>query len=434
VNIVQITPGAGGMYCGNCFRDNALVAELRAMGHSTLMIPLYLPMTLDEPDQSNGVPIFFGGISVYLEQKSSLFRRLPDWLRNVLASPRLLKWASGSAAKTRPEELGEITLSMLRGEEGNQVAELEQLVTWLRGQPKPDVIFLSNALLAGMARRLRDELQAPVICMLQGEDGFLDSLPPKFRDLCWKTLAERSEAITHFIAPSRYFGQRMGDRLHLKADRWSVVFNGIHLNGFVPSRNVGETSAPVIGYFARMCREKGLHTLIDAFVELRSKYGHANLRLHVGGGKGPGDEAFVEEQVRKLEANICEGFVDFFPNLTRSEKQIFFSGLTLFSVPALYGEAFGLYVVESLAAGVPVVQPGHAAFPELVESTGGGVIYDVERPGDLAKQLDALLRDPVRRAELGKRGKTAIEQNFTARAMARNIVRCVERIGDVVGR
>jgi hypothetical protein len=176
MNIVQITPGAGGMYCGNCFRDNALVAELRAMGHSTLMVPLYLPMTLDEPDQSNGVPIFFGGISVYLEQKSSLFRRLPDWLRNVLASPRLLKWASGSAAKTRPEDLGEIALSMLRGEEGNQVAELEQLVEWLRGQPKPDVIFLSNALLAGMAKRLRDELQAPVICMLQGEDGFLDSL------------------------------------------------------------------------------------------------------------------------------------------------------------------------------------------------------------------------------------------------------------------
>src|SRR5574342_182875 len=104
MNIVQITPGAGGMYCGNCFRDNALVAELRRLGHSTLMVPLYLPLTLDEDDKSAGTPIFFGGINVYLDQKSGLFRRAPAWLHRCLASPTLLKWASNRAAKTRPED------------------------------------------------------------------------------------------------------------------------------------------------------------------------------------------------------------------------------------------------------------------------------------------------------------------------------------------
>ena len=154
MNIVQITAGAGGMFCGICFRDNAVVAALRKMGHQVLMVPLYLPLTLDEEDQSAGTPIFFSGVNVYLEQKSAFFRNAPKWLHNLLASRKLLDWAGSKAAKTRPEDLGDLTLSMLRGEEGNQARELNELVGWLKRQPNPDVICLSNALLAGMARGL----------------------------------------------------------------------------------------------------------------------------------------------------------------------------------------------------------------------------------------------------------------------------------------
>src|SRR3989454_7577507 len=105
MNIIQITPGAGTMYCGNCFRDNALVAALRKLGHEVLMVPLYLPLTLDEEDQSAGNPIFFSGINVYLEQKSALFRETPAWFHDLLAARPLLKLAAGKAAKTRPEDL-----------------------------------------------------------------------------------------------------------------------------------------------------------------------------------------------------------------------------------------------------------------------------------------------------------------------------------------
>src|SRR5438128_6555107 len=142
MNIVQITPGAGGMFCGNCLRDNALVAALRKFGHQVLMVPLYLPMTLDEEDQSAGTPIFFNGVNVYLEQKSPFFRHAPGWLHRVFASPWLLRWAAGRAARTRAEELGDLTISMLRGEEGNQSRELNELIGWLQGQPHPGVICL----------------------------------------------------------------------------------------------------------------------------------------------------------------------------------------------------------------------------------------------------------------------------------------------------
>src|SRR6266496_5096440 len=105
MNIIQITPGAGAMYCGNCFRDNALVSALRKLGHDALMVPLYLPLTLDEEDQSAGTPIFFSGINVYLQQKSPLFRQAPGWFHNLLASRNLLNWAAGTAAKTRAADL-----------------------------------------------------------------------------------------------------------------------------------------------------------------------------------------------------------------------------------------------------------------------------------------------------------------------------------------
>src|SRR5947208_15502134 len=183
MNIIQLTPGAGAMFCGNCFRDNALVAALRRMGHSITMVPLYLPLTLDEEDQSAQSPIFFGGISVYLEQQSKLFRGAPDWMHSLLASRPLLHWAAGKAAKTRAQDLGELTLSMLRGEEGNQARDLEELIKWLATAPEePEVICLSNALLAGFARRLKSDLRVPLVCTLQGEDSFLDSLPVSARE------------------------------------------------------------------------------------------------------------------------------------------------------------------------------------------------------------------------------------------------------------
>lgn len=232
MRLYQLTPGAGAMYCGGCLRDNALVAALRKLGHEALMVPLYLPLTLDEEDQSAGTPVFFGGISVYLEQKTALFRGAPGWLHDLFASRPLLVWAAGKAAKTRPADLGELTLSMLRGEAGNQAREIETLSVWLKTQPKPDMLSLSNALLIGMVRRLKAELRIPVACALQGEDTFLDALPESHRAACWQTLAERAADVDLFIAPSRYFGDLMRERLGLPADRVRVVHNGINLDGY----------------------------------------------------------------------------------------------------------------------------------------------------------------------------------------------------------
>jgi glycosyltransferase involved in cell wall biosynthesis len=429
MNIVQITPGAGGMYCGGCFRDNALVAALRQQGHQTLMVPLYLPLTLDEPDQSAGTPIFFGGINVYLDEKFAFFRSAPRWLHNLLSSPFLLRWASGRAAKTRAADVGELTLSMIRGEEGNQARELADLIAWLKTQPKPDVICLSNALLVGFARKLKEELRVPIVCLLAGEDTFLDGLPSAFRNAGWQILSERCADVDLFLPPSRYYAELMSRRLALREGQARVLPNGINLNGYSGRQAGAEAqSPPVLGYFARMCREKGLDTLVDAYLLLKKRDASRDLHLHIGGGCGPGDQGLVTEQRNKLEGAGVLADVKFFPNVDHADKLAFFQNLTVFSTPALYGEAFGLYVIEALAAGVPVVQPRHAAFPEVIEATGGGVLC---APGDataLADGIESLLRDPRRAVELGRAGRQAVEQQFSIERMAANLVKALEPV------
>lgn len=424
MNIVQITPGAGGMYCGGCFRDNALVAALRKQGHETLMVPLYLPLTLDEADQSAGTPTFFGGINVYLEQKSALFRKAPKWLHSLLASPALLKWASKYSARTRAADVGDLMLSMLRGEEGNQARELSDLIAWLKTQPKPDVICLSNALLVGMARKLKAELNCAVTCLLGGEDAFLDGLPPSVRETAWKTLSDRCRDVDLFLPPTRYFGDLMSRRLALRTNQVRVVPNGINLAGYQPAE---PQSPPVLGYFARMCREKGLDTLVDAYLLLKKRDAGKNLRLHVGGGCGPTDEPFVEAQRRKLREAGAMDDAQFFPNVDHAGKIAFLRSLTIFSTPALYGEAFGLYVIEALAAGVPIVQPRHAAFPELLEATGGGVLCEPGDPKSLADGIESLLRDPKRARDLGAAGRDVVAREFSIETVATKTLSAFEQ-------
>lgn len=412
------------MFCGNCFRDNALVGALRRQGHSVLMVPLYLPLTLDEKDETNGIPIFFNGVNVYLEQRSEWFRKAPAWLHRLSASPALLNFAAGRAAKTRAADLGDITLSMIRGEEGNQARELEQLLEFLKTQPKPDILCLSNALLAGLARRIKAELKIPVACVLQGEDTFLDSLPDSHRALTWKALAERCADIDVFIPPTRYFGDLMREHLHLPPERVRVIFDGINMEGYGSvEAKIEEPQVPVLGYFARMCREKGLDALIEAFIILKERKRVPELKLKVGGGCGPADEPLVNALRERIQERGFLGDVEFFPNVDRAGKIAFLRSLSVFSVPALYGEAFGLYVIEALASGVPVVQPRHAAFPELIEMSRGGVLCEPGDPNDLADAIEPLLLDPQKARALGEAGRKSVHEKFNAEQMARETVR-----------
>jgi glycosyltransferase involved in cell wall biosynthesis len=412
MRILQLTPGTGNFYCGSCLRDNALVRGLRAKGHEVLMVPLYLPLVTDEPPENEDAPIFLGGISMFLEQKLPAFRHMPEWLNRILSSSMLLRMAANLAGMTSATQLGEATVAMLQSEPNQQAQEVERLIAWLRKQHPPDVICMSNSLLGGLARRLKEEFKVPIVCSLQGEDSFLDALPEPFRAQAWELLGKRCTEMDRFIAVSQYFADSMRTRLGLPAGKVTVIYPGIAMDGFKQAS--ARPNPPVLAYLARIHPSKGLGTLADAFLKLKEWNRVPGLRLRVAGAMAGKDAQFAATIHHRLSRISNE--VEFLPNLDRGKKLEFLSSATVFSVPATYGEAFGIYLLEAWAAGVPVVQPRHAAFPELLARTGGGLLCEPDNPTALAEAIQQLLLDPAKASQLGEAGRKGVQQ-FTAETM-----------------
>ncbi len=431
MKIAHLTAGTGNFHCGNCHRDNTLVHALRAEGHDAFIVPLYLPLVLDEPAASPEAPIFAGGINMFLQQKVALFRHTPRWVDRAFDATGLLRFVSRFAGMTRASDLGEMTVETLRGTENNQAKEWHRLVEWL-APLRPDVVAFSNGLLAGQAAGIRKSLGCRVVCTLHGEDSFLDSLPEPHRTEAWKGLAATAAHVDRFIGVSRYYAELMERRLGLGAGAVTVVRNGVSLDELTPASDAPE--APTIGYLARMCHAKGLHLLIDAFILLKQRGNLPNLRLRIGGAKTPADEAYVTEQEARLIAAGVRGDAEFVPNIPAEEKRAFFQSLSVLSVPAIYGESFGLYVIEAMACGVPVVQPEHGAFPEIIHATGGGVLCAPDDAASLAAALEQLLLMPGLAAQLGKRARAGIESEFTAARMAREFADVCREAGMGAGR
>src|SRR5688572_15896708 len=219
------------MYCGSCTRDNALARELLARGHDVTLAPVYTPTRPDEPNVSRD-RVLFGGLSVYLQQYVPLFRATPRLLDRLWDSPAVIRAFAGRAIKTDARLLGELTISMLRGEQGVLHKEFDKLVEWTHGEAVPDVVDLPNSLLIAMAAPLKRVLNRPVCCTLQGEEFFLDGLVPPYREQALQLIREQVPTIDRFIAVSDYAAGFMSTYLTIPRDRISVVPLGITLDGY----------------------------------------------------------------------------------------------------------------------------------------------------------------------------------------------------------
>ena len=423
MRILHLTPGTGSFFCGSCLRDATLVKALRERGHDALMMPLYLPFVLEGDERGDAdQPVHLGGINLYLQQRLPALARLPRWMRGWLDRPGLLRWAARRASMTDAAELGELAVSTLRGAEGGAASEVLRLAHDLALLERPDVLCLSNALLLGLAQPLRRALGVPIAVSLQGEAPFLDGLPEPHRARAWEILRRHAGDADAFLAVSRYTAELMRERLGLAAERVHVVHNGIELADFAEAPRAPE-GPPTVGFLARLCRDKGLPVLVDAWLRLKESGTLPGLRLAACGAVLAEDRALVDALRAEVRARGFGDDFELLPNVDRATKLAFLRRLQVLSVPATYGESFGLYLLEALASGVPVVQPRHGAFPELLEATGGGILCEPDDPASLAQALEHLLGDPELAADLGRRGREAVRRSFSAAAMAEGVER-----------
>jgi glycosyltransferase involved in cell wall biosynthesis len=430
MRIVQITPGSGdNFYCENCLRDQVLVGTLRARGHEVVMVPLYLPLQNESPEAPTDVPIFFGGVNVYLQQKLGLFRKTPRWMDQLFDSPTLLTWASRKSGMTSARDLGETTLSMLKGEQGRQVKELDRLVDWLsRQSKKPDVIILSNVLLGGLAAALKQRINVPVVCLLQDEEGFVDGLEGAYAKSAWGLLQGCSPDIDAFVAVSRSYEKRIGPRLGLNEDRIHTLYLGIDTAAYQPANSPPER--PTIGFLSRMCPERGLDILVETFILLKKSKALASCQLQITGGKSQADEPFLKHIRNSLEqAGVAEDVI-FLPEFLGEKRKQWLRGLTVMCIPEQEEAAYGLPAMEALASGVPVVMPRIGVFPELIGLTGGGVLTEENSPESFAKALAPLLLNPGDSNELGQQGRKGMKKYFDIEKTATDLVALLEKIVD----
>ena len=416
MKILYLTAGAAGMYCGSCLLDNALATELMARSHDVILLPLYTPTLTDEKNVSQP-RVFFGGISVYLQQNIPFFRRTPWFLDRVWDSANVIQLFSGRGISPNPKDLGALTVSMLKGEHGHQRKEMDKLLHWLDSESHPEVVHFQNSLLIGLAKPIRQMLGRPICVTLQGEDFFLERLDESYRREAVDLMRAGVSSVEAFVVYSEFYASLMTELLQIPARKVHVVPMGINLAGFEPG--IEERSGVRrIGFFARVAPEKGLHLLCDAYRLLRMDYKLPPMRLEVAGYLAKEHQSYLAKIRQNMRSWGLDEEFHYHGVLDRKGKIEFLRQLDVFSVPVTFDDPKGLPVLEAMACGVPVVQPRRGGFSEIQANTSGGILFEPDDVQGLANGIRSVLLDEELANTLKRNGVEGVQRNYSVGRMA----------------
>jgi glycosyltransferase involved in cell wall biosynthesis len=424
MKIVHITAGAGGRLCGSCLHDNALVRALRARGCDAILVPAYVPTTTDEENIAID-RIVMGGVNVWLEEHVSLFRHMPRFIDSTLGrlldSRWLLAWLSRRTGSTRPSDLGQLTISTLAGEQGHQRKEVEKLAAWLATEVRPDVVHLSNALLVGLARRLKQATGARIVCSLSGEDIFIEQIPAPHHARVRQLLRERAADVDQFVALNQSFARFMADYLDVPEEKITVIHHGLDRTGFpatapdLAARRRARGGRLVVGFLARACPEKGLEQLVRALPLVTRE---RDVEVLAAGAEVDSEHVYRTRCLALAEQLGVAGRFRWLGQVDRPGKLRLLESIDVFAMPTVFPEAKGIPVIESMAAGVPIVAPAHGAFPELLDEERAGLLHAPGDPADLARKIGSLLDDVELASRCGRYGYSLSLSRHTADQMA----------------
>jgi glycosyltransferase involved in cell wall biosynthesis len=393
-----------------------LRAIRKVPGISASAIPLYLPPDGTSIETGLDKNVFFGAISMYLREKVPLFRNMPVFMEKLVDSSPMLKIAARRAGTTRTEGLEEMTLNMIKGENAFPAKELQRLIDYLTRDGKPDIIHLSNALIIGLARRLKKKLDVKIVCSLLNEDDWIDEMAEPYQSGAWKLISKEASYVDAFLTPSTYYKELFIAKTGISGENFNVIPLGIDTGELTIIEK--RENYPSIGYFCRINSQNGFDKLVDAFIELKKGNDLPGLTLHVSGGYTGDDKPFIADQIRKIKSNGLKSFVRIYQGFHGNSKQEFFSNIDVMSVPVRKHDGYGLYILEANAAGIPVVQPATGAFPEIIARTMGGVTYSPDNVSELSASLMKLLKDNDLRYRLGKLGKEKVLTDLSLENMS----------------
>ena len=428
MKIVYLITGSGGsFYCGNCYRDMIYLRAIRKVpGTSASAIPLYLPP--DETTSDSGLDrnVFFGAISMYLREKVPFLKNMPVFFDKLVDSGPMLRMAARRAGTTRTEGLEDMTLNMIRGENAFPEKELQRLVDYLVKDGKPDIIHLSNALIIGLARRIKKKIDVKIVCSLLNEDDWIDEMAEPYQSKAWKLISRESSNVDSFLTPSEYYKDLFISKTGISDHNFYVVPLGFD-PGELP-KTERKALVPSVGYFCRINSQNGIDKLVDAFIMLKQDNSLPGLTLHISGGYTSDDRPFIADQIKKIKAKGLKSSVRIYPEFQGNSKQEFFSNIDVISVPVRKFDGYGLYLLEANSAGVPFVQPATGAFPEILSRTTGGITYSPDTVAELSASLLKMLKDKDLLNRLGRQGKEKVLADLSLEKMSESLSKVYNQV------
>ena len=386
MKILLIIPGSGDtFYCGNCFRDNLYAQALRNAGQDVVIMPLYLPLT--DKSFCADTPLFFPATSYYVSQKYFGKGKMPRIFEKILDSPSMLRLASSFSGTTSAKGMEQMTLSMIKGDDKHFTEQIEKLIHWIVNHDRPDIIHLSSSMLIGIAKAIKSQINIPIVCSLQDEEIWLNSLESQYAQEAWASIQHNAIYVDHFIASSKFYKSAALNKIP-EIGEIDVVYPGVNSKKY---ESLNDPKDPVIGFFYRMNYENGLDILAQSFVKLKSENAIPNLKLKISGGYTRENKPFVNRIRNILQPYMND--VIWSDNYTLSEHTAFYKDISLICVPIRFDEAVGLYLCEAFATGRPAVVPNTGSFGEIVENAG--ILYSPNDSEHLTEALRKILVDSV---------------------------------------
>ncbi|WP_460166687.1 glycosyltransferase family 4 protein [Thermostilla marina] len=426
--IVHLISGAGDRYCGSCLFAATLVRALESAGCRSVVYPLYTPVHGDVPIPNVG-PLFFGGLNVYLQQRFAFFRKTPRWLDAWLDRPGLLSRLAG-ASTGASKATGEILLSMLAGEDGRQRKELDRLLATLAATENAAVVHLSNALLIGIAKSVRDRLGTPVVCSVTGEDSFLESLPSEIADEARERMMRLAVHLDAVVAASPYYAERMRSFLDIPREKVHVVLPAVVMPEGVEvrDRKTAKEGPVRVGFLGNITPEKGVDLAVEAFCRAASEPGGRALELAVAGRLDRPYRRFWDERMRLAASRGIAGRIVYHGELTPREKWEFLSSLDLMLLPSRYGESKGTVMLEAAMCGVPSLVPRRGAFSDWLDVLKSGWHYTEDTPAVIADRLIEVVSNREALMQAQRQVRETARQVFTIERLGRDVRGVYERV------
>ena len=414
MKILFIVPGSGDtFYCGNCFRDNLLASAMRKTGHNVVVMPLYLPLRYTS--FQGDTPLFFPATTYYTAQRFFGKRKMPKWLEHITGSDRMLNLASSMSGTTSAEGMETMTMSMITGDDPAFANYVSLLIDWIKNEETPDVIHLSSSLLIGIAKELKHHFDTPIVCSVQDEEIWIDSLKKSYAGIAWHSIADNVGYINRFITTSEFYKAAVQKRIP-RINHVEVIYPGVDHERYYATEFPNK---PTIGFFYRMSRVNGLDILAEAFVKLKERKVIPNLQLKIGGGFSGKDKPFLKH-VKEILKPYKED-VEIFDKYKLEDHATFYHAISAICVPITFEESVGLYLCEAFASGRPAVEPATGSFPEIVSEAG--ILYHPNDSESLCNALQQLLSDPFRYEQASAKAIELSQTRYNYQVMAQKLIK-----------